>query len=266
MEKGMGANLEDAVGFVQREGGEIERARLETILHGHKPAENVVEAITGMQNDDGGFPYNREEGKPSTISDTEGVLVWLSDLGLMASGVGRRAIGYLLSMQKEDGSWDENPEITEYDPPVWMTPGDERVAVFNTCYSGFWLGVAGYRKDASFKKAYNFLIEHQDEWGRFSGFLHSSWIGTSVFAMAEGWESERVRRGVEFLDGIAPSVWVASQISWLLWCFAVASVPKDTPFVEKMLDELSKRQRDDGSFASEDGDPFALDTTIEAIK
>jgi len=140
------------------------------------------------------------------------------------------------------------------------------VIVYNTAYSAFWLGVAEYKVSFAFKRAYEFLVKCQSESGRFEGFLHSTWIGTSVFGMVEGWESERVQRGIKFLDSIDSSQWVASQISWLLGCFAQSGIPKDNEFVRKMLEKLSEGQKEDGSFASEDGDEFAVNATIEAVK
>jgi len=262
----MKINMKQAIDFVYKNGNIIKKARLDAILREKKPAKSVVGKILDLQNEDGGFPYNMKKGKPSTISDTTVALIWLNDLKMLDSDTGKKAIKHLISLQKEDGSWDENPEISSYNPPVWMTPGDKKTIVYNTAYSAFWLGISGHGKSLSFKKAYNFLVEYQKESGKFEGFLHSSWIGTSVIAMIEGWESKRVKRSLKFLDHIDWSSWVASQISWMLWCFMVADVPKENIFVSKMLNKLRGKQRDDGSFASEDGEEFAVGATLEAIK
>jgi len=262
----MKINMKQAIDFVYKNGNIFEKARLDAILRKKKPAKSVVGKILDLQNEDGGFPYNKEKGKPSTISDTSVALIWLNDLKMLNSDTGKKAIKHLISLQKENGSWDENPEISNYNPPVWMTPGDKKTIVYNTAYSAFWLGISGHRESLSFKKAYNFLIECQNESGRFEGFLHSTWIGASVIAIVEGWESNRVRMAIKYLDNVDSDKWVASQISWMLWCFALADVPKENIFVSKMLNKLRGKQRDDGSFASEDGEEFAVGATLEAIK
>ena len=258
--------MKQAIDFVCKNGNILEKARLDAILGRKKPVKSILRMIANLQNKDGGFPYNMKKGKPSTISDTTVALIWLNDLKMLDSDIGKKAIKHLISLQKENGSWDENPEISSYNPPVWMIPGDKKTIVYDTTYSAFWLGISGHRESLSFKKAYNFLIEYQNESGKFEGFLHSSWIGTSVIAMNEGWESKRVKMSLEFLDHIDRSSWVASQISWMLWCFVIADGPKDNSFVRKMLQELIKRQRKNGDFASEDGDEFAVNATVEVVK
>lgn len=258
--------MKQAIDFVCKNGNILEKARLDVILGRKKPVKSVIRMIANLQNKDGGFPYNMEKGKPSTISDTTVALIWLNDLKMLDSDIGKKAIKHLISLQKENGSWDENPEISSYNPPVWMIPGDKKTIVYDTTYSAFWLGISGHRESLSFKKAYNFLIEYQNESGRFEGFLHSTRIGASVIAMVEDWESDRVRTAIKYLDDVDSDKWVASQISWMLWCFVIADGPKDNSFVRKMLQELIKRQRKNGDFASEDGDEFAVNATLEAIK
>ena len=257
-------NLQKACDFVHNNGDDIEKERLDAILKRKKPSETIIHHIVHLQNPDGGFPYKQLRGELSTLNNTEGMLVWLDDLVCLRSDMGNGAFHFLLAMQKEDGSWDENPEITKYDPPPWMVHGDRRSIIYHTAYCSFWLGVGGWRESVHFKKGYRFLKDCQNEVGKIEGFLHSSWIGTSVFAIYEGWGSERVEKEVGFLENVEE--WEASQISWMLWCFAFADMPKDHSFATTMLRELGKRQRDDGSFASEDGDAFAVNATIEAIK
>ncbi len=252
--------------FIEEKGSVLEKARLRSILYGIKPSPEIVQPLMELQNTDGGFPFNLVKGNHSAVGDTLLSLSYLNDLKMLKSPTAVSALHYLLTVQSEDGSWDENPEIAKYNPPPWMIPGDRRAIVFNTAYSAFWLVVAEFTGTTAFKRAYEFLVKCQSESGKLEGFLHSTWIGTSVFAMVEGWESGRVQRGIQYLDNIDSSQWVASQIAWLLGCFASAGVPKENAFVRKMLKKLSEGQREDGRFASEDGDEFAVNATIEAIK
>jgi len=267
IEKGtdpMTFNLQKACDFVYQNGDDIEKERLDAILKRKKPSESVILHIAHLQNPDGGFPYQRMKGELSTLNDTEVELVVLNDLGLLSSEVGKKALGYILAMQKEDGSWDENPEISKYDPPSWMVHGDRRSIIYHTVYCSFWLGIGGWRESVHFKKGYRFLKNCQNEAGKIEGFLHNSWIGTPVLAMECGWESVGVRKGVAYLESVTG--WESSQISWMLWCFLMAHIPKENPFAARMRNELPLRQRFDGSFASEDGDEFSVSATIEALK
>jgi hypothetical protein len=260
----MKIDIEKAAAFVYQNGDEIQKARLDAILKKRKPSDDIVKSIEELQNPDGGFPYKQVRGELSTLNNTEGMLVWLDDLGCLRSDIGKRAFHFLLTMQKEDGSWDENPEISKYNPPPWMVHGDRRSIIYHTAYCSFWLGVGGWKESVQFNKGYRFLKDCQNEVGKIEGFLHNSWIGISVFAMESGWESVKVRKGITYLESVKG--WEPSQISWMLWCFVIAHIPKENPFAARMLHELPLRQRLDGSFASEDGDEFAVNATIEALK
>lgn len=260
----MTPSLPQARDFVYRRGTDLEKARIDAILEKKKPSDEIIKSIEEIQNQDGGFPYMRQKGMPSTLNNTEGELVVLNDLGLLSSEIAKKALGYIMKTQKEDGSWDENSEIMQYDPPPWMVAGERRSIVYHTAYCAFWLGVVGLRESDSFIRGHDFLKGCQDASGKILGFLHSSWIGTSVFAIKEGWASPRVRRGLDYLVGVGE--WVASQISWMLWCFGCAGAPRDTDFVETMLSRLQGMQRTDGGFPSEDGEEFEVGATIEAVK
>lgn len=255
--------MEEAIDFVHKNGSTIEKARLKSILK-EKVAEDVVKEIAVLQNEDGGFPYGMQKGNLSTLGDTQVVLTWLRDLNLLDSSSGRKGFEYIVSLQKEDGSWDENPQIRLYDPPPWMIPGDRKTVVYTSAYSAFWLGIGVYT--IPFEKACTYLKKCQERSGKFEGFIHSTWIGVSALALKQGWESENVIKGLEFLDSVPLHEWVSSQMSWMLSCFSMAGIPKDNAFSRRIAEELMLRQREDGSFASEDGDPFAVNATVEAIK
>ncbi|MBU6998607.1 MAG: terpene cyclase/mutase family protein [Theionarchaea archaeon] len=255
--------LEKAIDFIYSNGTRIETARLDSILKRNPP--HVLEAIGALQNDDGGFPYNMEPGKASTLNTTEFVLVWLHDLALLDSEAGRKAFRFILSMQSPDGTWDEKDEIMSYGPPPWALPHSEYAIAFTTANSAFWLGVGGL-KEEPFMRACTFLKSSQDESGRFPGFLHTTWIGASVLAMEKDWKVNPVRRALSCLDERAPRQWEASQISWMLWCFSLAGIPSSIPFVRRAFTELLTRQEKDGRFASEDGDSFSVNSTLEAVK
>lgn len=257
------AIMKKAIDFIYSNGTPIETARLDRILK--RNPSNVLGIIQALQNKDGGFPYNMEPGTPSTLNTTEFVLEWLHDLALLDSEVATRAFQFILSMQHQDGTWDEPDKILSYDPPPWMAPHNEYAIAFTTANSAFWLGVKGLRKEP-FHRACAFLESSQSESGKFLGFIHTTWISTAVLAMENNWTINPVVKALSYLDGLSLKQWEASQISWMLWCFALADIPSGAPFLKKAVKELLTRQKEDGRFASEDGDPFSVNSTLEAVK
>jgi hypothetical protein len=112
----------------------------------------------------------------------------------------------------------------------------------------------------------DFLLQHRGESGKFYGYLHTTWIATSVFLMAGSQYLEIVESGLRVLVDRALTEWEASQIAWALDCLGKAGLPDSHPFVERCLAELLNRQRPDGSWSSEDGEAFAVGATIGALK
>lgn len=255
-----------ALEYIINNGSDLEKARIAHILDGAKPSPEVERSLAAGQNKDGGFPYQGKEGCPSTLSDTTFTLVWLDDLGLLHSQTGLRAVDYVASRQKEDGSWDENPAINSYNPPPWMKPGERAVVVFNTANSLFWLLQAGIQGN-SIEQGLGFLRRHQAASGAFEGFRHNTWLAVSVLGKAGGgWDASEVRRGLDFLAGIPDEQWVTSQISWMLWALLKGEISRKHSLVVRMIDLLLRRQQDDGSFLAEDGPDYAVNATIEALK
>jgi squalene cyclase len=256
----------EALSFVEERGSSLEQARLRCILQEVEPEPDVIQPFIELQNDDGGFPFGRVQGNLSTVNRTLAALSWMDDLGMLVSPPASRALEYLLAVQRDDGGWDEDPAIAQYDLPPWISPGDLRTRLYLSSYAAYWLAVTGYASHPAFRKALEFLLKHQDETGKFYGFLHSTWIATSVFAMAGERYSTVVEQGLQALMDRPLAAWEASQIAWVLDCLGRAGLPRDHPFIEKCLAELRQRQRADGSWSSEDGEAFAVGATIAAVK
>jgi len=255
-----------ALEFVQRMGSEEEVERSECILEGRRPKTRFVEELRRLQNNDGGFPLNREKGKPSTLMDSSVVLVHLEEFNSLQIDIVEKIISFFFARQNKDGSWNEDENILRYNPPPWMNPRDIRVKILSTAYTGFWLAKLGYSEDNRIKKACDFLINYRREDSAFEGFKHNTWIATSLFAMVYGERCNVTREGLKFLAEIPEDQWIPSQIAWLLWCLSSANFTKNNRFVKYFLNLLSKSQNLDGSFASEDGREFSVSATLEAIK
>ncbi len=245
-----------AEAFVTANGSPLEVVRFAAVVRRKAPAEPVV----------GGFPFGLLAGKPSSINDTHTALSWLEDLGLLDAVVGRRAVAYLLAVRDGAGLWDEDDLLLSYEAPPWATPDDEKTIVYLTAHSAYWLGRAGKRDHPAFVQAAAFLASRQDEAGKIYGFLHSSWLAASVFAMAGGAYAKATARALAFLASRPVAAWADSQLAWALSCLGAAGVSRDDGFVSAALAELDRRQRPDGGWMSEDGPAFAVNAVIDAVK
>ena len=65
---------------------------------------------------------------------------------------------------------------------------------------------------------------------------------------------------------ILDSQWDASALAWLLNTYLNAGVAPSTPLLTYARSLLESGQHPNGSFSSDDGDPFTLDVTIQAVR
>jgi squalene cyclase len=258
-------NTAKSVSFVEERGSELEKARMRHVLFGAPPAPDVVDPFVRLQNPDGGFPCAMVQANPSAVHKTVNGLWWLDELGLLASSPAGKAFRYLFGVQQGDGGWDEDPDIALYGLPPWIRPGDLATRVYLSSYAAYWLAVAGHETHPAFRAALRFLLQHRDETGRFYGFHHSTWIATSVFAMAGPEYAEIAEQGLQaLLDRPLPE-WPVEHICWALAYLGRAGLPGEHPLIERGLAELLHRRRSDGSWASPEDESGAV-TTTQALK
>jgi hypothetical protein len=259
-------DINQSKSFIEAKGSSLEKARLSCILHGTNPEQAATLNFIQLQNNDGGFPFGMQKGNLSTINETTVALWWMEELGLLTSPTAKQAFLYLMSTQKADGSWNEDSRVAYYDLPPWIQLDDPRTKLYLSAYATYWLAVAGYTSQPGYRKAIHLLIRNQDSTGRFYGYLHTTWIATGVFLLA-GDRYERIANlGIQALSDRALSEWDDSQIAWALDCLSSGGLDKTHPFVAGCLGELHRRQKSDGSWASEDSEDFAVGATIQALK
>lgn len=259
-------DITKSVVFIEERGSDLEKARMEQILFGRKPKTEVIQLLTALQNNDGGFPYDMVPGNLSSVDTSLVAFWWMDELGILQSPTADKAVDYLLAVQRADGSWDEDASIAQYDLPLWINPGDLRTVIYLSAYAAYWLAVIGYGTQPAFQKALEFLLKHQDETGQFRGYLHSTWIAVSAFRMAGPQYSEVAEKGLQALANKTLADWEASQIAWALDCLGKAGLQENHPLIHNCLAELINRHQPDGSWSSEDGEAFAVGATIGALK
>jgi squalene cyclase len=259
-------NIVKSIGFIGEKGSTLEKARFNCILHGIHPQKDVIQGFIMFQNTDGGFPFGMIKGNLSTINETTVALWWMEELDLLTSPTANQVFTYLLATQQEDGGWDEDSKLAQYDLPPWIQVGDLKTRLYLSAYVTYWLAVGGYQSLPAFRKAIHFLIRHQDQSGKIYGYLHSTWIATGVFLMAGGHYAKVAALGIQALEDRPLIKWDDSHIAWALDCLSRGGLPKNHPFIDGCLNELFSRQKADGSWASEDGDDFAVGATIQVLK
>jgi squalene cyclase len=253
-----------AIAFVNQNGSNLEKVRLQALL-GRMPGPQFLKPLLDLQNRDGGFPSRPRPGSPSSVDSTLTALWQLNDVGQRGSEPAARAREFLVRLQNEDGSWDENPDLPTHDLPPWIQPGDLATSLYLTAYAAFWLGLSVPGSPA-FVRAAAFLAGEQDENGRIPSYLHANWIATSALLLAGQEQAQATQKGLGYLDSQPFDNWDASQIAWALDNLGAAGLPGDHPFVQRGLEELARRQSPDGSWASEDGPAYAASATVSALK
>ena len=260
-------DIQKAIHFVEENGTELERYRLNHLLSKEKDNEIPLRHLTWLQNDDGGFPYREEKGKLSSVNSTSAKLSLMIELELTTSDVCRKTVEYLLNLQDKDGSWDENQAVNQYNPPFWDTPGDLKTKMWLTAAVTNCLIPLGHSESEAVRKATQFLLKNRDDEGRFAGFLHSTWISVGVFGQLEGANSGIVKKTLKAIErNISWMEDGASDFVWCLECFHVAGIPKDDAVAKRCIARVIALQRDNGSWASGDGEKYAVSNTISALR
>jgi hypothetical protein len=259
-------NVEKAIAFMERNGTPIEKYRLHFLL-GKEIDDNVpLRYLADLQNEDGGFPYDNEKGKISCVSSTYANLDVMVELNLMNSQVFRRAADYLAKIQKEDGSWSENDEIRQYDPPFWDLPRDLKTSMWLTADIANYFIRSGCRESQPVQRAAAFLRGNRDEEGKFAGFLHSTWISIAVFGQLEGSESEIVKKALNVIDRNLDRLDEGTVLAWCLDCLHAAGLTKGSAVVRRCIDSLVSLQQENGAWVSSEGEERATPTTISVLK
>jgi len=262
----MNENFKAALKFVEHFGNELERYRVQYLFYGIRNDEIPLHYLRELQNEDGGFPFNLEKGKESSVSETCGVLAILEELNLNASDVCKKTISYLFKVQEEDGSWDENIEIKKYNPPFWDMPGDLKTKMWLTGEITRLLIKLNYKDARPVEKALDFLLKHRDKEGKFAGFRISTWIAIAIFGQLKGLNNELVDKALSVVGNWIDDESDASFLVWYLECLGQGDIPKNHPIIRKCLNKLIKQQHKNGRWTSEDGERYTVSTTISTLK
>lgn len=256
--------LSGAVAFVRDNGDEVELARLAGLLGRERPDPRVQRALSTRQNEDGGFPYQMISGRPSAVTATTTALQWLEDLRLLRTAGTERAVGYLLTVQRPDGAWDESPALLKYDPPPLARPGHASGRLFVTALAALWLARLLGPQHESPRRAAAYLRGSRDsEWP--DEPVQVSVAVTAACAAVDGRSSRVTASGLAALGRLAPESWSVDRFVDLLLALHGAGFGSDEALVSAGLRSVMRAQRDDGGWTSEYGADREVDLTLRAL-
>ena len=254
------------IAWVDQNGNETERARLRGLLGRSRPDARIVRTLEARQNSDGGFPSDLVQGRPSSIDTTAMVLRWMQDLRMLGSALAQRAVTFLFTSQRPDGSWDEPPGLLKYGPPPRLLPGDPRVQAFCTAVAAYWLALLGHRSDYAVSRAMAYLRPRQAADGRFLGFLQTTWVAAALFRFVEGPGAAAAARAIEALAAVRTERWQAGALAGMLNASAESGVASHVPLVRQGLQRLWSLAEPDGSWPSEDGEFYRVEVTLRSLR
>jgi hypothetical protein len=268
-------DLEAAIGFVIARGDPVERARLAWLRNGTHPSPGVLGHVEDGQKREGGWPP-RVGGPTPSVDATCFRLAELDDLGALGRPAARRALDWLATRQRADGTWEEDPALASEAPP-WATPGDPEARLFVTANAAFWLTVAGLDARAAgpldlrvggvyagvVSGGARAVAQSLRDDGSWPSFLITGFLGAAVlYRQHMFYEAAKMQTVLnDRLPDMSPG-----DVAWLAATLRRVGVPEDDRLLVAARGRLSKTQRSDGGWPSDDGGPFDVHTTLRAIR
>jgi len=264
-------DIDAAIGFVVARGDQVDRARL-SWLRSELPAHpDMIAKVEMGQTRSGGWPAFWGGDQPS-IDATCFRLAELDDLGALDREPARRAVQWLAAMQRPDGTWQEDESLAE-SAPVWARPGDPEASLYLTANAGFWMSVAGPPVPAPSREAtlHNEVVARATQAfraamrpdGTWPSYLVAGWLGGALLYNT-GWYYESAQIQLVLTDRIPQMS--AADVAWLAAAFRRVGLSPLDGVLEAARQRLSRTQRSDGGWASDDGDAFDVHTTLAAIR
>jgi hypothetical protein len=263
-------DIDAAIGYVVAHGDPIERARLCFLRAGTPPPETALERIETEQTAEGGWPAAGDGSIPS-VDATCFRLAELDDLGGLHGPQVDRALAWLASVQRQDGTWQEDEALAP-EAPAWAMPGDPEATLYLTAVAGFWLTVAEVeahprhdvppRYGATLQAAARFVVAQLRPDGTWPSFLATGWHAAGLLHEQQFfYESARVQLVLgDRLPDMSPAD--AANMAAALRRVNLG----DDWLLQSARKRLGETQRTDGGWDSDEGPLFDVNTTLTAIR
>lgn len=107
----------DPIAYIRKNGNPYHKLELSLIL-GYRDKEvlSLLDKTEALQNPDGSWPWRWKQDNPGGIIETAKVISLLSKLQVKKIA---KAISFIHSLQREDGGWSENLELSTFIPEEW---------------------------------------------------------------------------------------------------------------------------------------------------
>ncbi len=261
----MRSYLSYAIAYIEENGDELERARLAGLLGRARPEPKISRTVAIRQNEDGGYPYGMIPGRPSAIASTVTALQWMHDLQLTTGAWVERAVGYLLSIQRPEGTWDENPAVLKYDPPPLFRPGQGRVRLHCTALVAYWLArLVGPAHDTVLRASKYLGAQRAGGWPADEP-VETAVLIAAAAALVDGPATSNVTGGLDALSRLAPEVWTTDTLTEMLGAFAAARLTRDHALIPWAVEQLRAAQRADGGWTSVQSGDHDVDLSLRAL-
>jgi hypothetical protein len=259
-------DMDAAIGFVVAHGDTVDRARLSWLRTGAAPQSDVLASAEIGQAPDGGWPAFWA-GEVASVDATCFRLAELDDLGALGRPPARKALDWLVSRQRPDGSWEEDESLAA-EAPEWARPGDPEATYYLTANAGYWLSVAdadasdpGYRDAA--QGAARYLAAQMRPDGTWPSYLLAGWLAAAtLYRQTMFYESARMQ--VVLNDRLATMT--PGDVAQLAAALRRAGIADDDWLLVNARRRLSATQRSDGGWDSDSGDTFEVHAALAAIR
>jgi hypothetical protein len=253
-------DLDAAIGFVVAKGDPVDRARLSYLRTGNPPSDELLQGCEAGQTLVGGWPAFYS-GRTPSIDATCFRLALLDDLGALSRHPARRALHWLASRQRPEGTWQED-ETLAADAPPWAQPGDPEATLYLTANAAFWLAVSGDYPDNA-QRAAEVIRDSLNPDGSWPSYLVTGWLGAALLHRQQMfYDSARMQAVLtDRMPGLS-----AGDAAWLAASLRRLGVSPDDWTLTAARRRLAATQRSDGGWTSDDGELFDINITLQAIR
>jgi hypothetical protein len=269
-------DIDGAIGFVVAHGDQVDRARLSWLRSAVPPQPDLLAKAEMGQAPEGGWPAFWG-GDRASIDATCFRLSELDDLGALDRPPARRALDWLATRQRPDGTWEEDETLADSAPP-WAQPGDPEARLYLTANAGFWLAVGGsigspgpgslsgpdpspYAEVVA-RATQTFRASMRED-GSWPSYLIAGWLGGALLFHA-GWYYEAAQIQVLLAERVPDMT--PADVAWLAVAFRRVGMSADDSLMVAARKRLTETQRTDGGWPSDDGPAFDVHTTLAAIR
>ena len=262
------AIVDRAAAFIRAHGDELDRIRLDRMIgKGAVLADAQKQRFFAGQRSDGGWPpfwapdYSGLDATCYRLAQGEGLEIPLRRPPF------RRAIDFLRSCQRPDGSWEEDEAMR--DPaPMWAIPGELASRLYLTANCGWWLANAtlsgSVTTDEAAIRAGAYLEHHLAQDGALPSFLQTHWLAVGLWILLGC--DDLAYRTLDYLASRLDATTPANLLVWALTTLGWRGIPVDHPFGEKATTLLIAQQCADGGWASDENTASDAYVTCEALR